>query len=179
MTNSLHPNGPRRTPLPPAERSVEGVPTPRSAPSLPPDRASKSAGVTATSAPTAATATHPGKPRDAFFDNAKYLAIVLVAMGHAWEPLKGQSRVLEAAYMVVYAFHMPAFIIISGYFSRSFDMRADRLKRLVTGVAVPYVVFEVRMSSSSAGPTTIRRCRSACSTPGSSPGSCARCSSGG
>lgn len=64
-------------------------------------------------------------------------------MGHAWEPLKGQSRVLEAAYMVVYAFHMPAFIIISGYFSRSFDMRADRLKRLVTGVAVPYVVFEV------------------------------------
>ncbi|MER5921605.1 acyltransferase family protein [Streptomyces mirabilis] len=143
MTNSLHPNGPRRTPLPPAERPVEGMPTARSAPSRPSDRTSKPAGATATTAPADATATRPGKPRDAFFDNAKYLAIVLVAMGHAWEPLKGQSRVLEAAYMVVYAFHMPAFIIISGYFSRSFDMRADRLKRLVTGVAVPYVVFEV------------------------------------
>ncbi|KDN72639.1 membrane protein [Streptomyces olindensis] len=83
-----------------------------------------------------------GKQRDAFFDNAKYLAIVLVAMGHAWEPLKGDSRILEAAYQVVYAFHMPAFIIISGYFSRSFDMRPDRLKRLITGVAVPYIVFE-------------------------------------
>ncbi|MFE4630675.1 acyltransferase family protein [Streptomyces mirabilis] len=143
MTDSLHPNGPRRTPLPPAERPVEGVPTARSAPSRPSDRTSKPAGATATTASADATATRPGKPRDAFFDNAKYLAIVLVAVGHAWEPLKGQSRALEAAYMVVYAFHMPAFIIISGYFSRSFDMRADRLKRLVTGVAVPYVVFEV------------------------------------
>ncbi|GAA3071755.1 acyltransferase family protein [Streptomyces glomeratus] len=91
-------------------------------------------------------AAEPAKPRakqrDAFFDNAKYLAIVLVAMGHSWEPLKGDSRVLQAAYLFVYAFHMPAFIVISGYFSRSFDMRPDRLKRLVTGVLVPYVVFE-------------------------------------
>ncbi|MFF7893820.1 acyltransferase family protein [Streptomyces sp. NPDC007907] len=83
-----------------------------------------------------------GKQRDAFFDNAKYLAIVLVAMGHAWEPLKSDSRILEAAYQLVYAFHMPAFILISGYFSRSFDMRPSRLKRLITGVAVPYIIFE-------------------------------------
>ncbi|WP_316959328.1 acyltransferase family protein [Streptomyces sp. TRM68367] len=87
-----------------------------------------------------------GKQRDAFFDNAKYLAIVLVAMGHAWEPLKHDSRVVEALYTVVYAFHMPAFIIISGYFSRSFDLRPDRLKRLITGVVVPYVVFETAYS---------------------------------
>ncbi|MGW1837835.1 acyltransferase family protein [Streptomyces sp. NPDC002067] len=84
----------------------------------------------------------PARGRDAFFDNAKYLAIVLVAMGHAWEPLTDGSRAAEALYMTVYAFHMPAFIIISGYFSRSFDMRKDRLQRLVTGVAVPYVLFE-------------------------------------
>lgn len=87
-------------------------------------------------------APRPGAQRDAFFDNAKYLAIVLVALGHAWEPLKGDSRVLQAAYMFVYTFHMPAFIVISGYFSRSFDGSPGRLKRLITGVAVPYVVFE-------------------------------------
>ncbi|MFF7975569.1 acyltransferase family protein [Streptomyces sp. NPDC007905] len=87
-------------------------------------------------------ADRPGKQRDAFFDNAKFLAIVLVAMGHAWEPLKGDSRILEALYTVVYTFHMPAFIIISGFFSRGFDMRPDRLKRLITGVAVPYILFE-------------------------------------
>ncbi|MEU6536400.1 acyltransferase family protein [Streptomyces sp. NPDC047000] len=84
----------------------------------------------------------PVKARDAFFDNAKYLAILLVAMGHSWEPLKDDNRLLQSLYLVVYTFHMPAFIIISGYFSRSFDMRPDRLKRLVTGVVVPYIVFE-------------------------------------
>ncbi|MEU7225923.1 acyltransferase family protein [Streptomyces chrestomyceticus] len=83
-----------------------------------------------------------GSGRSAFFDNAKYLAIVLVAMGHSWEPLTGQSRTAGALYMTVYAFHMPAFIIISGYFSRGFDLRPDRLRRLITGVVVPYLVFE-------------------------------------
>ncbi|MDQ0683871.1 fucose 4-O-acetylase-like acetyltransferase [Streptomyces achromogenes] len=87
-------------------------------------------------------APRPAAQRDAFFDNAKYLAIVLVAVGHSWEPFKGDSRVLQAAYMFVYSFHMPAFIVISGFFSRSFDGSPARLKRLITGVAVPYVVFE-------------------------------------
>ncbi|GAA2275276.1 acyltransferase family protein [Streptomyces atrovirens] len=122
MTNSQRPYGNRRTPLPPAQSPAPGVPSPRTKDPRP-------------------KSPH-GKQRDAFFDNAKYLAIVLVAVGHAWEPLKGDSRVLEAAYTVVYTFHMPAFIIVSGFFSRSFDMRPDRLRRLITGVAVPYIVFE-------------------------------------
>ncbi|MER6994984.1 acyltransferase family protein [Streptomyces sp. NPDC000410] len=85
----------------------------------------------------------PRKRRDAFFDNAKYLAIVLVAVAHAWEPVMEGSRATRALYMLVYTFHMPAFIIISGYFSRSFTGRPDQLKRLVSGLIVPYVVFEV------------------------------------
>jgi len=84
----------------------------------------------------------PAKQRDAFFDNAKYLTIVLVAAGHAWEPLRDGSRAAAALYMLVYTFHMPAFIIISGYFSRSFDASPQRIKRLVTQLVVPYVVFE-------------------------------------
>ncbi|MBJ6638686.1 acyltransferase family protein [Streptomyces sp. DHE7-1] len=119
--------GQNRRPLPPAQSPADGVPGPRTP-------MSEQKGRT--------PADRPGKQRDSFFDNAKYLAIVLVAMGHAWEPLKGDSRILEGLYTVVYTFHMPAFIIISGFFSRSFDMRPDRLKRLITGVAVPYVLFE-------------------------------------
>ncbi|SOD64540.1 Fucose 4-O-acetylase [Streptomyces zhaozhouensis] len=83
------------------------------------------------------------KQRDAFFDNAKYLAIVLVAMGHAWEPLRADSRAVTALYMFVYAFHMPAFILVAGYFSRNWDGRPDRVRRLVTGVLVPYVLFQI------------------------------------
>ncbi len=86
----------------------------------------------------------PAAPkRDSFFDNAKYLAIVLVAMGHEWEPLHDDSRAAAALYVAMYTFHMPAFIVISGYFSKSFDAGPGRLRRLVTGIAVPYVLFEV------------------------------------
>ncbi|MEU0522663.1 acyltransferase family protein [Streptomyces niveus] len=92
--------------------------------------------------PTAKTSTK----RDAFFDNAKYLAIVLVAVGHAWEPVMEGSRATKALYMVVYSFHMPAFIIISGYFSRSYTGRPHQIRRLLTGIAVPYIVFEVAYS---------------------------------
>jgi len=133
VTNSLRPHASfSRAPLPPARPTADGVPGPRD-PRRPPD----------TSTAGGSPAARPAGQRDAFFDNAKYLAIVLVAMGHAWEPLTGHSRAAEALYMVVYTFHMPAFILISGYFSRSFDMRPDRLRRLITGVAVPYAVFEV------------------------------------
>ncbi|WUO32277.1 acyltransferase family protein [Streptomyces sp. NBC_00286] len=135
MTNSLRPHGQQRAPLPPTEESsLSAMPSPRTRDSPQTD--------TAPAGPQA----KPAKQRDAFFDNAKYLAIVLVAMGHAWQPLTEHSRSAEALYMVVYTFHMPAFILISGYFSRSFDMRADRLQRLVTGIAVPYVLFEAAYS---------------------------------
>ncbi|RZD95110.1 hypothetical protein C0Q64_21730 [Streptomyces albidoflavus] len=138
MTNSLRPHGHHSQPLPPVQEPADGMTAPRSSPTSQerppgPER------------PPAAAA-KPAKSRDPFFDNAKYLAIVLVAMGHAWQPLTSDSRAAEALYMVVYAFHMPAFIVISGYFSRSFDMRKDRLQRLVTGVAVPYILFETAYS---------------------------------
>nr|WP_311669276.1 acyltransferase family protein [Streptomyces sp. DSM 44915] len=81
--------------------------------------------------------------RDPFFDNAKYLAIVLVAVGHAWAPLRDDSRTVAALYNFVYTFHMPAFILLAGYFSRNFTGRPDQLKRLVTGVLVPYLIFGV------------------------------------
>ncbi|WP_327349865.1 acyltransferase family protein [Streptomyces sp. NBC_01321] len=130
------PNVFQRAPLPSATRESE----PR-----------RQGTTTATAAPPAPVANKPpagaqAKQRDAYFDNVKYLAIVLVAVAHAWEPVMDGSRTARALYMVAYTFHMPAFVIISGYFSRSFDLSAAKVKRLVTGVAVPYVVFETAYS---------------------------------
>ncbi|MGW5459783.1 acyltransferase family protein [Streptomyces sp. NPDC003996] len=142
MFDAASSSGQNRRPLPPAQSPADGVPSPRTplsarARQTKADRPGKQHDSKQHDG-----AQHGGKQRDSFFDNAKYLAIVLVAMGHSWEPLKGDSRILEGVYTVVYSFHMPAFIIISGFFSRSFDMRPDRLKRLITGVVVPYVLFE-------------------------------------
>ncbi|MCX5397019.1 acyltransferase family protein [Streptomyces sp. NBC_00102] len=117
---------------------------------LDPESGPRSAAAAVTTPPAPAPAPRDSAPaakrRDPYFDNVKYLAIVLVAVAHSWEPLMGDSRAARALYMVIYTFHMPAFILVSGYFSRSFDASPARMKRLVTGVAVPYVVFETAYS---------------------------------
>ncbi|MEU8753581.1 acyltransferase family protein [Streptomyces chartreusis] len=85
----------------------------------------------------------PGRTvRDPFLDNAKYLAIVLVAVGHAWEPLREGSRSITALYMLVYAFHMPVFALIAGYLSRDFEATPRKLGALLKRTVLPYVVFE-------------------------------------
>ncbi|MBY8888016.1 acyltransferase family protein [Streptomyces sp. PTM05] len=90
----------------------------------------------------AAVPPRPRPARDPFFDNAKFLLVVLVVIGHNWYPLIGESRAVKAAYMVVYAFHMPAFILLSGYFSRNFEARPDQVRRLVKSVLLPYLIFQ-------------------------------------
>lgn len=136
----LAPSRTQRTELPP--ETLDAEPAHRSAAT-----ATAAPPASATASPTAAPATAPGaRKRDPYFDNVKYLAIVLVAVAHAWEPVMGDSRTARALYMIIYTFHMPAFIVVSGYFSRSFDASPARMKRLVTGVAVPYVVFETAYS---------------------------------
>ncbi|GGZ12733.1 hypothetical protein CP967_17805 [Streptomyces nitrosporeus] len=108
-----------------------------------PSLTSRPPGPAGAAATGAAAPAAPRRARDPYFDNAKYLAMVLVALGHSWEPLRDSGRLVETCYMFVYAFHMPVFIMVSGYFSRSFDARPDRMWKLVTSVLVPYAVFEV------------------------------------
>ncbi|MFD6533249.1 acyltransferase family protein [Streptomyces sp. NPDC060184] len=138
------PSRTQRTALPPETLDPEpGQRSAATATGTPPATAPEAPPASAPSSPGAAPA---AKKRDPYFDNAKYLAIVLVAVAHAWEPLMGDSRAARSLYMVIYTFHMPAFILVSGYFSRSFDASPARMKRLVTGVVVPYVVFETAYS---------------------------------
>ncbi|WP_245979937.1 acyltransferase family protein [Streptomyces diacarni] len=86
--------------------------------------------------------------RDPFLDNAKFLLIVLVVIGHTWPMgLVEGSRTVKAAYLWIASFHMPAFILLSGYLSRGFTGRPDQVRRLLAGVLAPYLVFEVLYSA--------------------------------
>jgi fucose 4-O-acetylase-like acetyltransferase len=86
------------------------------------------------------------RPRDPFFDNAKFMAIVLVVAGHSIVHLR-DVRVAHAAYLFVYTFHMPVFIVITGYFSRNFTFSGGKARKLITNLGVPYVVFETAYST--------------------------------
>lgn len=77
-----------------------------------------------------------------FWDNARFACIAFVVLGHAIQRLISDSDVALTVYLVVYAFHMPAFAIISGYFSKSAPPTRRQMARVVTDIVVPYVIFE-------------------------------------
>ena len=81
------------------------------------------------------------RTRDPYYDNVKFLAVVLVVLGHAWFSL-ADNRLTTAAHLFVYTFHMPVFILIAGFFSRRFATTRSKVRRLVVGLAVPYLIFE-------------------------------------
>src|SRR5215471_1397621 len=81
--------------------------------------------------------------KDSYISNAKLALIVLVVIGHSWSPLIEESRSVNAVYLTLYDLHMPAFILVSGYLSKSFAGRPGQWTRLITGIAVPYLIFSI------------------------------------
>ncbi len=78
-----------------------------------------------------------------FWDNARFACIVLVVLGHGTQRLIYDSDVSYAFYLWIYAFHMPAFAIISGYFSKSGSPTRRQMARVITDILLPYLVFEL------------------------------------
>jgi fucose 4-O-acetylase-like acetyltransferase len=79
--------------------------------------------------------------RDPWFDNIKMTLVTLVVVGHSWTLLPHNTG-NDWAYDALYAWHVPAFVIVTGYLSRSFAWTPAKMWALVRTVAVPYLVFE-------------------------------------
>lgn len=79
--------------------------------------------------------------RDYFFDNAKFLLIVLVVMGHAVVPYIGEHTGVRTLYLIIYSFHMPLFFLIAGYFAKKAIDRRQFLKPVQT-ILLPYLLFQ-------------------------------------
>ena len=79
------------------------------------------------------------KERDYFFDNYRFLLIFLVVVGHFIEPCFRNHPMLSILKGIIFSFHMPAFIFISGYFSK----KTSSLKKLIQTLLIPYFVYEV------------------------------------
>ncbi len=79
--------------------------------------------------------------RDPFFDNAKFILIVLVVIGHSIRPFINDNPFLGTIYNFLYSFHMPLFIMISGYFSKNFK-RESYYRNAITRLLIPYLIFQ-------------------------------------
>lgn len=79
------------------------------------------------------------KNRDYLFDNYKVILIFLVVVGHFIQPAYGNNAILNVLKWMIVSFHMPAFIFISGYFSKRDIPISVSIRKLL----VPYLVYEV------------------------------------
>ncbi|TQS07925.1 acyltransferase family protein [Microbispora bryophytorum] len=82
------------------------------------------------------------KPRDPYLDNVKFVGIALVPIGHSLVPTVAVDS-SRAAYLFIYVFHMPLFVIVSGYLSRNFWNSNAKTNKLVDTFLVPYVIVEL------------------------------------
>ena len=91
--------------------------------------------ITPSSAPT-------HKRRVPLWDNARFLCVALVVVGHSVQRLTGQSDHALMVYVFIYAFHMPAFAIISGYFSKASPPGSRQMRKIITDILLPYAIMQ-------------------------------------
>lgn len=82
------------------------------------------------------------KIRDSYFDNAKFFLILLVVFGHSLTNLKSDMPIIYSLYTFIFIFHMPAFILISGFFSKHFNKQGYVLN-VIKKTMIPYLIFQI------------------------------------
>lgn len=80
-------------------------------------------------------------PRDPWLDNTKLVLVTLVVVGHSLVMLRETSGG-DWIYTFLYFWHIPAFVLVTGYFSHSFVWDRRHFRALLTGVVLPYLLFE-------------------------------------
>ena len=77
--------------------------------------------------------------REPFWDNAKILLMVLVVLGHIFPIDKTGSNL--ATYNLIFSFHMPLFVFISGYFTKIDEHQ--KFWRGIGKLAETFIVFTI------------------------------------
>lgn len=79
------------------------------------------------------------KDRVYYFDNLKVILIFLVVLGH-FTNIDRSNPFIGGLNNMIYAFHMPVFIFVSGYFSR--NITRQRLAE-IDRILYPFLLFQV------------------------------------
>lgn len=84
--------------------------------------------------------------RDFRFDTLKGFLIFLVVVGHAIEKFKPvDSTLLPIIKSIIFSFHMPAFVFISGYFSKNTYHFISFSRNLTKMLLIPFCLAQLAM----------------------------------
>lgn len=78
------------------------------------------------------------KERNYSFDNIKGIMIILMIFGHVIEEF-GLSGSKELIWTIIYSFHMPVFVFVSGFFSKKSTCADNAVQNLL----IPYLIFDL------------------------------------
>ena len=79
--------------------------------------------------------------RDLRLDSIKGFLIILVVLGHIIGTC-GMGVVCEDVWQIIYLFHMPLFILVSGYLT-SLKKDYKSFWRSLSHIAIPYLIFQI------------------------------------
>lgn len=75
--------------------------------------------------------------RSPYIDNARFFLICLVILGHGLEIIPSLSLFVRALYRLIYLFHMPAFVFLSGV------LAARQKKPKIGNLFLQYIIFQI------------------------------------
>lgn len=79
--------------------------------------------------------------RDKIIDTLKYVLILLVVIGHTLPKFMGGGGILTHTMNGIYLFHMPLFVMLSGYFTHKQPM--SKFKETIFALLMTLCVFEL------------------------------------
>ena len=85
--------------------------------------------------------------RVALWDNARFLAIILVVVGHGLTKMVGENPEAFVVYVTIYLFHIPLFVFLSGYFQRADAPTPERIRGVLVDLVIPYLLLEIIWST--------------------------------
>ncbi|MHA0855642.1 acyltransferase family protein [Paenibacillus sp. CMAA1364] len=78
---------------------------------------------------------------ETYFLNLRFLLIVTVFVANAIEPLIQQMSGLHQIFLWILTFHMPLFVLVTGYFAKS-NLTGSAGRKILTQVAIQYIIFQ-------------------------------------
>lgn len=78
---------------------------------------------------------------ETFFLNLRFMLIVTVFVGNMIEPLIGRMDAMHSLYMWIFSFHMPLFVLVTGYFGKK-NLAAPAGRKVLLQIGLQYLIFQ-------------------------------------
>lgn len=78
---------------------------------------------------------------ETFFLNLRFMLIITVFAGNAIEPLITKMNGMHGLYMWIFSFHMPLFVLVTGYFAKQ-SLNGAAGRKVLLQIGMQYLIFQ-------------------------------------